>query len=206
MSAITALWQQTGVILVPLLFCSLLSLGVIVERLFSLRRRALFPDASTHSLFKTFRETPPHLPIAGEFLHFPLGRIVHYAGERTLLAAFLQRLQTQARREQHHLQRGLVLLEVVAGVAPLLGLLGTALGMVEVFQTLNLEGAQRSAVLSQGISQALFTTVLGLVVAIPSFVAFHLFQRHIEGCSLQLDTDLQRIAEIVESQAATGSS
>lgn len=90
-------------------------------------------------------------------------------------------LRTQLKEESVKLHSGLTFLEITASISPLLGLLGTVLGMVEVFSVIAKVGVGDPLILSSGISKALTTTVFGLIVAIPALTAFSLFERKIEN-------------------------
>ncbi|MDP7639362.1 MAG: MotA/TolQ/ExbB proton channel family protein, partial [Candidatus Hydrogenedentes bacterium] len=84
------------------------------------------------------------------------------------------------------LERGLTLLEIVAGISPLIGLLGTVLGMVTVFDAITAEGIGNPQVLSNGISKALVTTVAGLCIAIPSLAFHSYFSRRVESLAMEM--------------------
>ena len=86
-------------------------------------------------------------------------------------------------------------MDTIAGIAPLFGLLGTALGMVEVFSRLSITGEAKMSALSSGISQALFTTVAGLCIGIPSLIAFNLLSRHIERILIITEDQLNTLID-----------
>jgi len=95
-------------------------------------------------------------------------------------------MQAVGRREVERLERGLVALEVIAGISPLIGLLGTVLGMVAVFDAISVQGLGDAQVLSAGISKALVTTIAGLGVAIPT-LAFHgYFTKRVESMAIEM--------------------
>ena len=93
----------------------------------------------------------------------------------------------QGRQETNTLERGLVILETIAGIAPLLGLLGTVLGMIKVFQVISDQGLGQTQLLSGGISEALITTVVGLSIAIPTLVAYNYFTHKVERFVLEIE-------------------
>ena len=102
-------------------------------------------------------------------------------------------LAERGNREVARMARYLRLLEVIAMVGPLLGLLGTVLGMIEAFQQLELEGGSaNAAVLAGGIWKALLTTAAGLIVAIPAAVAAHLFGARVEGATVAMEDVIRR--------------
>jgi biopolymer transport protein ExbB len=93
----------------------------------------------------------------------------------------------QGRQEARKLERGLTILETVAGIAPLMGLLGTVLGMIEVFRVISEQGLGQTQALSSGISEALITTVVGLSIAIPALVAYNYFTHKVEDIVLEIE-------------------
>ncbi len=106
-------------------------------------------------------------------------------------------LERRGNQEVSKMNRFLRVLEVVAMVGPLLGLLGTVLGMIESFQQLELEGGSaNAAVLAGGIWKALLTTAAGLIVAIPAAVAAHLFGAKVEIATLQMEDTVSRYMEV----------
>ena len=96
-------------------------------------------------------------------------------------------LEDQGRQEIRKLERGLIVLETIAAIAPLLGLLGTVLGMVEVFEVIKDQGIGQTAALSGGISQALLTTVAGLFIGIPVLIAYNYFTNKSESLVLDIE-------------------
>ena len=103
-------------------------------------------------------------------------------------AAAKEAVEDAGRHETSHLNRYLPALGTIAAISPLLGLLGTVTGMIEVFRTIATTGAGQAAELANGISQALVTTATGLLIAIPSLVAYNVFQARTN----RIVTDLER--------------
>jgi biopolymer transport protein ExbB len=93
----------------------------------------------------------------------------------------------QARQEIRVLERGLIILETVAAIAPILGLLGTVLGMIKVFSVISLQGVGDAASLSSGISEALISTAVGLSIGIPTLVFYNYFERRANSIILELE-------------------
>ena len=85
------------------------------------------------------------------------------------------------------LERGLVMLETIAAAAPLLGLMGTVIGMIKVFNVISQQGIGQASVLSGGISEALITTVTGLAIGIPALVAFNYFTNKAESLVMAIE-------------------
>jgi len=97
-------------------------------------------------------------------------------------------LETVARREVVRLERGLVVLEIIIGIAPLLGLVGTIIGMMTVFNDIGDAGLNNAAKLAQGISVILKTTLIGLLIAIPALVAWGYLSKKVEVLAVELET------------------
>jgi biopolymer transport protein ExbB len=97
-------------------------------------------------------------------------------------------LQTRARHEIVKLERGLVVLEVIVGIGPLMGLTGTIIGMITLFGSLSEAGLGDSSVFARGIAIALYATLLGLIVAIPSLVAWSYYNRKVERMAVEIAT------------------
>ena len=97
-------------------------------------------------------------------------------------------LQTRARHEISRLERGLVVLEIVVGIAPLMGLVGTIYGMMTLFGTLGETGLGDNAVLARGISIILQFTMMGLLIAIPSLIAWSYYSKKVEMLAVEMET------------------
>ena len=183
------LMRHGGVMIVPIGICSLITVLVIIERWMMLRSGRVLPKKLLFELREQVEIRPRKISNLKPSDTHPVGRILLHG--MTVLPCtpshFKESLQDQARREKHVLEKGLVSLEVIAGVAPLFGLLGTALGMISVFQDLSLEGPDRAESLSRGISEALITTVTGLVIAVPSLAIYSYFSTRASGKSIQFE-------------------
>ncbi len=177
--------------MIPLGCCSVIMVIVIIERAWILRSSNFFPFQEIENLRRQ-AEASKDLHSLEPALNHAMGRILSY-GLHVLPASserFKEAIQDQARRELHYAERGLVMLEIIVGVAPLLGLLGTALGMISVFANIAIEAPGRAEALSQGIAEALITTVLGLAIGIPALVAYTLFSRRVESLGLRIEQEM----------------
>jgi biopolymer transport protein ExbB len=97
-------------------------------------------------------------------------------------------LETAARREVVRLERGLVVLEIIIGIAPLLGLVGTILGMINVFKNIGESGLNNASVLAHGISLILNATLMGLLIAIPALIAWGYFSKKVEVLAVEMES------------------
>ncbi|MEM1157659.1 MAG: MotA/TolQ/ExbB proton channel family protein [Verrucomicrobiota bacterium] len=182
-----------GIFMVPLAICSIVSVAFIIERGLALKREKVIPK----SLFRAIT----YLKMGGatteiQQLAAPgtttLARLVRICLEHLpwSKAENVEAVQTQARNEISKLERGLVVLEITTGVAPLLGLLGTAAGLITVFSNIGetgLDSGQGMAI-AKGISEALNTTVTGLVIAIPSLIAHSYYTKKIEAMAVEMES------------------
>ena len=112
-------------------------------------------------------------------------------------------VQAYARREIVRLERGLVFLEVVTGLGPLLGLMGTILGLIRIFSSAG--NTADPTQIAAGIAEAMYCTVAGLIVAIPALIAHSLFSRHIEALTIDLETLCSELLGKLYTQAETTS-
>jgi len=120
----------------------------------------------------------------------PLGRLIRLAADRLdwPKADNMDSLETAARHEVVHLERGLVVLEVIVGIAPLLGLVGTIAGMMTVFGNLGQTGLNDATKLAQGIALILRATLAGLLIAIPSLIFWSYFTKKVEVLAVEMET------------------
>ena len=179
--------HDAGIFIYPLGACFLLAVFVLVERLFSLRRSLTFP----RKVEKALR--------SGEF---PNKKWKQYsAAERIVWVAIhetpsSESLRSYAKLEVSALDRGLYVLEVVVAGAPLIGLLGTVTGLVQVFSVMPSLAEGKDA-LSEGIGLALFTTILGLAIAIPALIGHSYLCRLIEKRTVSLNWVTARINDAI---------
>jgi len=130
------------------------------------------------------------LRTACEYHPSPLGRLLLFAANHLdwPKAENVSSLETAARREIVRLERGLVVLEIIIGIAPLLGLVGTIIGMMTVFQGIGESGLNNASALAHGISEILTTTLVGLLIAIPALVAWGYFSKKVEVFAVEMET------------------
>jgi biopolymer transport protein ExbB len=180
-------------VMFPLMLCSIVSFAIIFERIISLRPNAVIKPnlaRAIHDLGYGGKTTLIEQLSVDE--DTPLSRLVRACLMYTSWPKEENgdAVQAYARREILRLERGLVFLEVFAGLGTLLGLLGTILGLIRIFGSagnstdLSMQGSQIAA----GIAEAMYCTVAGICVAIPALIAHSLFTRHIEALTIDLET------------------
>jgi biopolymer transport protein ExbB len=186
---------QGGIFMWPLITCSVVSLAVIIVRGFALRRDNVMPAIISKGIeeLQPVDDADAVVKLArivrGD--QSALGRIVQ-AGLQNLQwpkTENLQAVETRARHEVVRLEAGLVVLEVVVGIAPLLGLLGAVSGLVNVFAHFGDSSTITDPRgIAKGISEALSTTIVGLAIAIPSLIAYSYFSKKIETMSAEIES------------------
>jgi len=179
-----------GIMMIPLLFCSVLGLAIVIEKAFSLRRnKILIPEIiSVIESISDAKDIKLALNIceknSGPFANIVLTALLN----RDLPKDDIKELITdQGRQEVRDLERGLGVLETVAGISPLLGLLGTVIGMIKVFTVISTQGTGQASLLAGGISEALITTATGLVIGIPILVAYNYYTSRAEGIIMDIE-------------------
>lgn len=172
-----------GLFIYPLALCSLVGVFIIIERAIALRRGRVLPAAFLQRL-----DRGDQVPAGNESV---LGRLASFA---QAYPTDQDGLNAVARLEVNRMERGFVFLEIIISAAPLLGLLGTVTGLIQVFSNIAPEtGLPEPAAFVQGVALALTTTVLGLAVAIPCLVANSYFQRKVETYAVQLGAVIEQV-------------
>jgi len=172
-----------------LVAASIIGLTFIIERGLALRAAKVMPPEVLSAL-ETCR-TAEDLPMLRRICQqhpSPLGRLLVLAEQHRHYSRVENAggLETAARREVSRLERGLVILEIIVGVAPLLGLLGTVYGLIALFGQLGANGLGDNSGLSSGIALALRSTFLGLLTAIPSLVAWSYYNKKVETMAIEM--------------------
>jgi biopolymer transport protein ExbB len=177
------------IIMGVLVAASVIGLAFIIERGLALRVGKVMP-AEVRSGLETCR-TVEDLPMLRRICQqhpSPLARLLLLADKNRRYSRVenTSGLETAARQEVSRLERGLVILEIVVGVAPLLGLVGTVYGLIALFSTLGASGLGDNGAMSRGIALALNSTLLGLVTAIPSLVAWSYYSKKVETMAIEM--------------------
>jgi len=190
--SVIGFFQKGGIFMWPLLLCSIFSLTTIILRVLALREKHVIPLTIVNEMERLAPGTNPER-LARMVNHDPssLARIgrVALAHLRWPRSENVEVVQTRARHEMVRLERGLVVLEVIVGIAPLIGLIGTVSGLIHVFASLGLSaGAADAKRIALGISEALSTTIFGLGIAVPSLIAFVYFSKKVEVLSIEMES------------------
>jgi biopolymer transport protein ExbB len=179
-----------GMLMLPLVLCSMAALAIIIERGIRLQHKKVAPNGLVQSL-------APKL-VHGKLSATELSTLQQSSPLGDLLATGIQysgggleymtlQMQNRASTLIHRLEKNLNLLGTIGNVSPLLGLLGTVLGIIESFLAVNIGGNTDPAVLASGISQALMCTAAGMIVAIPSLIAYRYYQRKVADLAVEME-------------------
>jgi len=195
--------QQGGSVMYILLGLSVLSLTIVFERAWSLRRSVVIPLSEVNLIEKAVREGNVKQAMEACQTHnTAMSRIlwVALANRGVRRSVMKEILEESGRQEVAHLERFIGALGLIAAIAPLLGLLGTVIGMIEVFQQISLVGVGKADVLAGGISKALNTTAFGLVVAIPSIVAYRFYESRVDRFVIEIEAHALRFVELLKGE------
>jgi biopolymer transport protein ExbB len=185
----------------PLIFASVVALAIVFERIWALRKKELAPTGLVADVCKTLPQFKDKQNIARLQAHSALGGLMA-AG----LAAFYKNedidtaMQNEAAGVQIKMEKHLDVLSMIASAAPLMGLLGTVIGMIEIFAVQG-SAAQTPEAIAAGIAVALYNTAFGLIVAIPALVAYRLFRIRINAILDEMGTALKPFEELLKQHA-----
>ena len=193
--------QAAGWPIWPLLACSILALALVIERAFALRTAKVAPPRLLDEAITVSSRSIPTLDVVTQLeQNSALGEVLA-AGFRAISSQpngseddLRAAIEGAGRRVAHRLERYLGALGTIASAAPLLGLLGTVIGMIEIFgsQSASATGGANPAQLAQGISIALYNTAFGLIVAIPSLICWRYFRGRVDAHLLTLELAAER--------------
>jgi biopolymer transport protein ExbB len=179
-----------GPVMFLLVIASLVGVAFIIERGLALRRTKVIPPYVETALENCRAQSDlPRLLQIAQSNPSPISRLILLAqdhikeprDENTDL------IETRARQEVTKLERGLVILEIIVGIGPLMGLVGTIHGLIRLFSDLGMAGITDNTKLAGGISIALNTTLMGLVVAIPALVAWSYYTKKVEVMAIDME-------------------
>ncbi len=195
--------QQGGAVMYILLAASVLSLTIIFERAWSLRRSIVIPLPDVQKIETAVRagDVEQAMQVCQQN-NTAMSRILWISlSNRGVKRSVLKEiLEEEGRQEVAHMDRFIGVLGVIAAITPLLGLLGTVIGMIEVFQQISLVGVGKADALAGGISKALNTTAFGLSIAIPSMVAYRYYESRVDRFVLEIEQHALRFVELLKGE------
>ncbi len=187
-----------GWLMLPLVLCSIVAGAIIVERLWTLRRKRVLPtDLAAKVWYWVEKEQLDERHIHALRDSSPLGQILAAGlssrhGDREVMK---ESIEDTGRHVVHELERFLNPLGTIAAISPLLGLLGTVIGMVKVFSAIQAHGVGNPTVLAGGISEALITTAAGLSVAIPALIGYRYLRGRVDSLVVQMEQEAIKLVE-----------
>jgi biopolymer transport protein ExbB len=199
--------QAGGWLMLPIIVCSIIAAAIILERLWSLQPKRVLPINLALQVRKWVSNDqldPEHL----QRLHqsSPLGQMLAtgLANRHAPRDVIKESIEDVGRHAVHELERYLNALGTIAAISPLMGLLGTVIGMIKVFAAITASGVGNPGILAGGISEALITTAAGLSVAIPALIAYRYLRARVDALVVQMEKETIKFLEtVVAYQNAT---
>lgn len=197
------LLQAGGWLMLPIMACSVIAMAITVERFWMLRAKRVLPK---HLVAQVWNWVRNHQLDAGRIHALragsPLGRIlaaglVNIHHDRDIMK---EAIQDSGRHVVLELERYLNTLGTIAAISPLLGLQGTVVGMIEMFNILTVQGAANPGALSGGISKALITTAAGLAVAIPTLIVYRYFRGKVDLLVIRMEQEATKMVEVIHGE------
>jgi biopolymer transport protein ExbB len=195
--------QAAGWPIYILLLASVVALALILERLIVLRRSKILPPnllTEVIELYRTRQVTPKVIAKLEE--NSPLGRVLAAGlrNERASREVMKESIEEAGRGVAHELERFLNAIGTIASTAPLMGLFGTVVGMIEIFGAQAPTGGTNPQELAHGISTALYNTAFGLVIAIPSLIFYRYFRGKVDGVVVEMEQQAVRFVDTVHGE------
>jgi biopolymer transport protein ExbB len=196
-----------GWLMVPIILCSIVAVAIVGERFWALKQEKVVPAnlvAQVWQLHQKQELNNERLKLLRD--SSPLGRIlaaglINMNHEREVMKEAIEETGRQAVIE---LERFLNTLGTIASITPLLGLLGTVIGMIKVFAAITSMGVGNPTVLAGGISQALITTAAGLSVAIPSLMFYRYFRGRVDMLVIKMEEEALKLVEVIHGERESG--
>ncbi|MES2717368.1 MAG: MotA/TolQ/ExbB proton channel family protein [Pseudomonadota bacterium] len=192
--------QAAGWPIWPLILCSVVGLALVIERLMSLRSARIAPALLVDEVLSISRSNLPAMDVVNKLSENSVLGQVLASGLRTMIVEprttermLRQSFEIAGRAAAQQLERYLNTLGTIAAAAPLLGLLGTVVGMIEIFGSQAPTGTSNPAALAHGISIALYNTAFGLIIAIPALMFYRYFRGRVDDHLMSLELAAERM-------------
>lgn len=195
------MYEKGGWVTIAILICSILSLAIFFERLWSMRQKYVLPEDFFTRLIDLITEgkTDEALAISKEnkssIANIAVAALSHIDSPN-----LEKYIETQGKNEVAELEKNIPILGLVATISPLLGLLGTVTGMIRMFHQVSIRGIGDHKFVASGIWEALITTAAGLIVAIPSYVGYRYLLSLADKKALRLEQEAERLRESISSR------
>ena len=192
-----------GPIMVPIILASIIAAAIFLERLWTLQQRRVLPAELTEKVWKWVEQRQiqdKHILALQQ--NSPLGKILAagLANRHRERAIIKEAIEDTGRHVVHELERFIGTLGTIASISPLMGLLGTVVGMIRTFNAIQTEGVGDPAALGGGIAEALITTAAGLTVAIPALLAYKYLRGRVESLVIQMEKESIKLVQAMEEK------
>ena len=194
--------QAGGILMLPMILCSVLAIAIIIERFWTLNPSRISPKNMLPDVWSKIKQNQldaaelRDLRTSSALGQILAAGLVSAKSGRTIM---VESIEQAAGHVIHDMSRYLNLLGTIAQITPLLGLLGTVLGMIRVFTEIMAQGTGNANVLAGGISEALITTAAGLTVAIPTYMSHRYFSRKVDSLVLSLEQESIKLVDAIHS-------
>ncbi len=190
-----------GPVMVPIVLASIIAAAIFLERLWTLQPRRVVPSELTEKVWKWVEQqqiSDKHIFALQQ--NSPLGKILAagLANRHRERSVIKESIEDAGRHVVHELDRFIPTLGTIASVSPLLGLLGTVVGMIRTFNALSVAGAGNPMALAGGIAEALITTAAGLTVAIPALLAYKYLRGRVTNLVVQMEKEAIKLVQAIE--------
>ncbi|MFK7730056.1 MAG: MotA/TolQ/ExbB proton channel family protein [Pseudomonadales bacterium] len=194
--------KQGGWLMLPIIFCSVVALAITIERLLALNPNKIAPKNLLAEVWTWIKNSQIDSEKLKELKQTsPLGQILAagISNSRNGREVMKESIEEAAGQVVHEMQHYLSTLGTIAAITPLLGLLGTVIGMIKVFSEIMVQGTGNASVLAGGISEALITTASGLAVAIPALIMHRFFERRIQSIVVTLEREAIKLVDALHA-------
>ena len=195
-----------GIFMYPIIFCSIVALAVLFERLWVLRRKNIIPEEfiSQVEILLKKQKIPEALFLCQNDIS-SIAKIFLAGLKNTQKGMWLvkEAIEERGSREATILEKNVEILSTIANLTPLLGLLGTVSGMIKTFKAISIQGIANAAPLAGGIAEALITTASGLCIAIPTLVCYRLLKDKASSLVFEMEENSIRLVDLIEGCSKT---
>jgi biopolymer transport protein ExbB len=192
-----------GPVMVPIILASIVAAAIFLERLWTLQQRRVLPAELTDKVWKWVEQRQiQDKHIAALQQNSPLGKILAagLANRHRDRGIIKEAIEDTGRHVVHELERFIGTLGTIASISPLLGLLGTVMGMIRTFNSIRTEGIGDPAALGGGIAEALITTAAGLTVAIPALLGYKYLRGRVERLVIQMEKESIKLVQAMDQK------
>jgi biopolymer transport protein ExbB len=198
--------KSGGIVMVPIILCSIIGLAITLERLWTLRGQRVVPEELADKVWQWVENRSlSDKQIMALQQHSPLGRVLAagLANRNRDRVVMMEAIEDAGRHVMHDLERYLNTLGTIASISPLLGLLGTVTGMIRTFKAITIAGIGNPTAMASGIAEALITTAAGLMVAIPAFVVYRYLRGKVDALVIDMEKEALKLVQAIDRTSGT---